>query len=258
MHLLSRNIALTIFAATVAMIAFSMSVLVAVFSATGATVPVQSIVLVIAMPIVLTPAVFYPLLHMNRKLRRMAVELERQVRTDMLTELPNRRAFFEFAQSLLEQPLPAKTLLAAMTIDADHFKGVNDHYGHAQGDRVLKEVADVIFAEVSAANASHWIVARLGGEEFAVLADGLVPSAVGRLAERICAQVHRSVAIGPEREAVTVSVGVAFQRPGMQIDRLLKLSDDAVYDAKRAGRNRWAFAPGEADRIVRGEERAAG
>ena len=85
-------------------------------------------------------------------------------------------------------------------------------------------------------------MARLGGEEFVALVDGLAPSAVGRLAERICNQVHRSVGAGERLEPVTVSVGVAFRKPGQGIDKLLKAADDAVYAAKRAGRDRWAFA----------------
>jgi diguanylate cyclase (GGDEF)-like protein len=82
----------------------------------------------------------------------------------------------------------------------------------------------------------------LGGEEFVVLIDGLAASAIGRLAQRFCNQVHRSVGAGDRLDPVTVSVGVAFRKPGQGIDKLLKAADDAVYAAKRAGRDRWAFA----------------
>ncbi len=107
---------------------------------------------------------------------------------------------------------------------------------------MLKRVAGVIRDEVAAAGAGTWTVARLGGEEFAVLADRLVPSAVARLADRICGQVHRWVGAGDSLEPVTVSIGVAFRAPAMSVDRLLKAADDAVYAAKANGRDRWAFA----------------
>jgi diguanylate cyclase (GGDEF)-like protein len=103
-------------------------------------------------------------------------------------------------------------------------------------------VAGVIRDEVARAEAGEWMVARLGGEEFAVLAHGLAPSAVARLADRICAQVHRWVGAGDSLEPVTVSIGVAFRAPAMGVDRLLKSADDAVYAAKANGRDRWAFA----------------
>jgi diguanylate cyclase (GGDEF)-like protein len=128
-------------------------------------------------------------------------------------------------------------------IDVDKFKGINDSFGHDHGDAVLKRVAETILAEVTAAEAPRWIVARLGGEEFVAVIDGLAPSAIARLAQRICNQVHRSVGAGDRLDPVTVSVGVAFRKAGMGIDKLLKAADDAVYAAKRAGRDRWAFAP---------------
>src|SRR5262249_8642037 len=132
--------------------------------------------------------------------------------------------------------------LTAMMIDIDHFKRINDSYGHDVGDVVLRRVAGVIRDEVATAGASLSTVARLGGEEFAVIADGLAPSAAARLAERICHQVHRWVGAGDSLEPVTVSIGVAFRVPGKGIDRLLKAADDAVYAAKANGRDRWAFA----------------
>ncbi len=196
--------------------------------------------IIVAVPLVVTPLMIYPLLATLKRQRRLRDELERLVRTDMLTELPNRRAFFEFAQAAMAPKSEGAGRITAMMIDVDHFKRINDSYGHDVGDTVLKRVAGVIRDEVALAKPAAWNVARLGGEEFAVITDGLAASAVARLAERICTQVHRWVGAGDALEPVTVSVGVAFRGQGMGIDRLLKEADDAVYAAKANGRDRWA------------------
>jgi diguanylate cyclase (GGDEF)-like protein len=196
--------------------------------------------IVLGVPLIVTPLTTYPLLATLKRQRRLRDDLERLVRTDMLTELPNRRAFFEFAQAALAPRTDGEQRITAMMIDIDHFKRINDSYGHDVGDTVLKRVAGVIRDEVAMAKPASWNVARIGGEEFAVISDGLTASATARLAERICTQVHRWVGAGDALEPVTVSVGLAFRQPGMGIDRLLKEADDAVYAAKANGRDRWA------------------
>jgi len=207
--------------------------------------------LAIGLPAAIAPMIVYPLLVINGRQRTLRLELERLVRTDVLTELPNRRAFFESARPFLDARVAMDAPLTAMMIDVDHFKRINDSYGHDAGDLVLKRIAGVIRDEVAASGSGNWIVARLGGEEFAVIADGLVPTAVARLAERICGQVHRWVGAGESLEPVTVSVGVAFRAAGTGIDKLLKAADDAVYAAKRGGRDRWAFAGDRENEVVR-------
>ena len=248
-----RHPVLTTIIAVVAVVALSVFVVIGALDASGITVFPLAVVLAIAMPVGVVPMIVYPLLAANRAQHALHAELARQARVDALTELPNRRAFFEFATQLEAACSVNRAPLTAMMIDVDEFKRINDSYGHDRGDVVLKGIAGTISAEVAATNATRWIVARLGGEEFVVLVDSLMPSAVARLAERICTQVRATVgAPGP----VTVSVGVAFRGPEMGIDQLLKAADDAVYAAKRAGRNRWAFAsshssttaPPEADR----------
>jgi diguanylate cyclase (GGDEF)-like protein len=208
----------------------------------GLDFPMVALELVIGLPGILAPATILPLLLLLRRQKTLRVELERLVHTDALTGLPNRRAFFEFARQQFIAEAPPATPMMAMMIDVDHFKRINDSYGHDVGDAVLKRVAGVIRDEVAGAGAQNWIVARLGGEEFAVIADRLVPSAVARLADRICGQVHRWVGAGDSLEPVSVSIGVAFRAPAMGVDKLLKAADDAVYAAKANGRDRWAFA----------------
>ncbi len=221
---------------------FSLAVVVASLRLTGFAVDTPSVILPLALPAVVVPALVFPLLMAIRRQGELHAELEHQARVDALTDLPNRRAFFEFARAVVKRQSIVGTPLTAMMIDVDKFKGINDAFGHDHGDIVLKRVAETILAEVTGAAAPRWIVARLGGEEFAVLIDELAPSVVARLAERICNQVHRSVGAGDRLDPVTVSVGVAFRKPGQGIDKLLKAADDAVYAAKRAGRDRWAFA----------------
>jgi diguanylate cyclase (GGDEF)-like protein len=195
----------------------------------------------IGLPAIIGPLTMYPLIVMNHRQRRMRTELERLVATDVLTGLPNRRAFFDFAQPLIERDINGDAPLTAMMIDVDHFKPINDTYGHDAGDRVLRRIAIAIRDAVAATGASTWTVARLGGEEFVVLVDGLVPTAVARLAERICQDARRIEHDETNAAPATVSVGVAFRAGGMGIDQLLKLADDAVYHAKNNGRDRWAF-----------------
>jgi diguanylate cyclase (GGDEF)-like protein len=208
----------------------------------GLPLPGVALGLALALPGTITPLTIFPLLVMLGRQRRLRIELEHLVLTDVLTGLPNRRAFFEFARAALAAAVTPASPLVAMMIDVDYFKRINDSYGHDVGDVVLKRIAGVIRDEVAAAGATDWTVARIGGEEFAVIADRLAPSAVARLADRICGQVHRWVGAGDDLEPVTVSIGVAFRAPGMGIDKLLKAADDAVYAAKANGRDRWAFA----------------
>ena len=242
MGLVVRHPFVTTLLGQIATSLFSLFVVVTSFDMSGRALFPLAIVLPLAIPVIVVPALVLPLLTAIRRQHELRNELERLAHVDALTDLPNRRAFFEFARVVVKRQAIVGTPLAAMMIDVDRFKGINDSFGHDQGDKVLKRVAETILAEVSGAEAPRWIVARLGGEEFIALVDGLVPSAVGRLAERICHQVHRSVGAGDRLEPVTVSIGVAFRKEKQEIDKLLKAADDAVYAAKRAGRDRWAFA----------------
>lgn len=215
-------------------------------------VPIAAL-LSIGLPLTLGPLTMYPLIAMNHRQRLLRSELERLVGTDMLTGLPNRRAFFQRAVEMLHAADATIAPMTAIMIDVDHFKPINDTYGHDAGDAVLRGIAQTIGGAVADSGAEEWIVARLGGEEFVALVAGLVPTAVARLADRICADARAARHDEINAAPATVSLGVAFHRRGMGVDRLLKLADDAVYAAKDAGRDRWAFSgtPRQARRPLR-------
>ncbi len=199
-----------------------------------------------AIPAIMVPLTIFPLATSNQRLRRMRGELQQLAHTDVLTALPNRRAFFEHAERMLAAPSVTAEPVAALMIDVDHFKAINDSHGHGAGDDVLRAVATAIRDAVADAGPTDWTVARIGGEEFAVLAEGLVQTDVARLAERVChnarqlRHVHSTATF-----TATISVGVALRTGEANIDTLLRAADDAVYLAKQSGRDRWAFAAEE-------------
>jgi diguanylate cyclase (GGDEF)-like protein len=121
-------------------------------------------------------------------------------------------------------------------IDLDHFKLVNDTYGHDIGDLVLRQVATTLRKEARAED----LVARMGGEEFLVIAPDTTLSAAMHLAERLRHAVARApFTSGQISHTGTISVGVAQRNRAMtRVDELLKVADEGLYEAKRAGRNR--------------------
>ena len=127
--------------------------------------------------------------------------------------------------------------MAVLMLDIDHFKSINDTYGHANGDLALKAFAATVQQNLR----ENDLIGRLGGEEFAVLLYGCLPGEAARVAERIRASVAAS-AIDTDVGATitpTVSIGLVEARPGAKdIERLLKDADAALYAAKAAGRNR--------------------
>lgn len=190
-------------------------------------------------PLFVGPLLIYPLTWLNCRLEKAHEELQRIARTDVLTGVANRRGFFEKAETAFgaNEDMP----LAVMMVDIDHFKRVNDRYGHAAGDELLKRVATMIGDEVNrGCNHPTCLIARLGGEEFIALVAGAEPARVAALAARICHEAPRAgVHVSGDFVSATVSIGVAMRAPGQPLDDLMRLADKAAYDAKHAGRNRW-------------------
>lgn len=174
-------------------------------------------------------------------------QLEVLAMTDALTGLSNRRHFGD--QLARETTRAAETgrPLSLVTLDIDRFKSINDQHGHPAGDAVLRRVALLLEEQVRGSD----LLARIGGEEFAVLAvdTGLIEA--NQLAERLRAAIENAgaIAVGHASIPVTISVGVVSRRiQGGEIsrapERLLAAADDALYRAKRNGRNRVEVAPG--------------
>jgi diguanylate cyclase (GGDEF)-like protein len=177
----------------------------------------------------------------NEELARQAKSLGAQALTDALTGLSNRRHVeLELDRRHRQARDEAQPLILVM-IDVDHFKQINDTHTHAVGDHVLRGLAQVLRTECRGSD----LLGRLGGEEFVVVFDGLVRSAVARTAERLRAAVQRhpweSLAPGL---GVTASFGVVDAATEPQAMQALHLADKLLYEAKRGGRNRVCMAPG--------------
>ncbi len=156
-------------------------------------------------------------------------QLAEQTRTDPLTGLPNRRAFDAALAGAVDQAERGGSLSLAM-IDVDHFKIVNDLHGHPRGDEILVAVARVIHGE----RGRNGFSARYGGEEFALL----MPDIGDAAAERQCQFLREGIQAIATGAAVTVSIGLTSFHGGDSGASMLARADQALYDAKRRGRNR--------------------
>jgi diguanylate cyclase (GGDEF)-like protein len=175
-----------------------------------------------------------------------SAELFRLSNLDKLTGLPNRRAFEERFESLWKEGMRAMTPLSAIVIDIDHFKVVNDLYGHLYGDDVLRRVSSLL---PQALRVQEDIVARFGGEEFVILLPDTRWESALLVAERVRTLVELAGTPASEHltekvtMVATVSCGVSTYVPDERLsrERLLKTADRALYKAKANGRNRVEF-----------------
>lgn len=182
----------------------------------------------------------------ERRLREELSEKNRELvndaNTDPLTGVPNRRAFDEFRKTAVEQVRRNTQPISVLMLDLDRFKAVNDTYGHAAGDEVLREVTRRWSEQMRTSD----ILARLGGEEFTVLLPQATMAQAELVAEKLRDVTARSpVAVGlPGGKQVvlniTVSIGLASTdriKDDASLDQLMALADEALYQAKRRGRN---------------------
>lgn len=178
--------------------------------------------------------------------------LRHQVLTDDLTGLATRRAYHAYVSGLAQRPASARTAsgqVAVMMIDVDHFKQVNDRFGHDVGDAVLRRLGAILASQVRAGD----LAARLGGDEFVVLLDQVPAEAAQARADAILHAVsaHDWAELAPAL-TVSVSLGLCMSEPG-EMQSVLARADGSLYEAKRAGRNRAVLAthapePSAADR----------
>lgn len=156
--------------------------------------------------------------------------------TDQLKGIFNRRAFFEAGSKMLETAGSTSSPCALLVLDVDYFKAINDGYGHAGGDHVLIEFA----CRLRTTLGPEGFLARIGGEEFAIILAGISREDAFAMAEKLRTSIADDFFRTLQgKVAVTVSVGAAFSdESGYNIDRLLRHADTALYCAKRNGRNR--------------------
>jgi len=174
--------------------------------------------------------------HVGRAYNRMRAHLADIVETDPLSGCVNRRGYEQQFRRELARAARTQTELAIIDIDLDHFKAINDTYGHLVGDRVITEAGELLRANARAGD----IVARTGGEEFSILAPGSGLAGAQHLALRIVEAFRRREFAGALRIPVTASVGVVAQTISDEAlhEDLLARADEALYAAKRSGRNR--------------------
>lgn len=179
------------------------------------------------------------LISLRRTKRELTAALEQMTRlatTDELTSLLNRRAFFERAQSLRKLVSRQDGAMSLVVVDIDHFKSVNDRYGHAAGDAVLAEVSRRLHDSLRDSD----LIGRIGGEEFAIALPFTGLDRAMPLMEKLRQAVRRvPVKIGETTLKVSVSVGVAELGDGehSEVDDTLRRADQALYQAKAAGRD---------------------
>ncbi len=165
------------------------------------------------------------------------VDLQAEASQDPLTGVANRRTFDHWLPKLIQICQSTDTPFALVILDLDHFKAVNDTHGHPFGDEVLQAAARAMAQAVRQED----IVARVGGEEFAVLIKGAVPNVARVVADRIRSSIGK-IELQPTPEApaviVTASAGMANLRPDDDMDALYARADQALYRAKGAGRDR--------------------
>ncbi|HUR13530.1 MAG TPA: GGDEF domain-containing protein [Mycobacteriales bacterium] len=163
--------------------------------------------------------------------------VQRLASTDGLTKIANRRAFEGTLERELSRATRAAEYVSLVLIDLDHFKALNDSLGHQAGDEVLRNAAAALACECREFDTA----ARYGGEEFAVILPGCGPDQAYDIAERLRLAVGRA----PSRTTVTASAGVAtFPAHAGDTDSLVRAADEALYSAKRGGRDRTAVSAG--------------
>lgn len=170
--------------------------------------------------------------------RKAEQELERLATTDPLTGLLNRRQFFKEADVIFTRAQHHPYELAVFLLDIDHFKDVNDNYGHATGDAALREVAKRLHDNVRPTD----VVGRYGGEEFTILLPRTNITEACQIAGRLCIVfAEKPITVYGEDIYLTVSIGVAGLNEDIStLDELLQHADQALYASKEAGRNRWS------------------
>jgi diguanylate cyclase (GGDEF)-like protein len=170
--------------------------------------------------------------------RKLEAQLRIMATTDGLTGALNRSEFLALGKVAVERQRKPGQSLAVLMVDVDHFKAINDRFGHAGGDHALRHLVNSLREEIRSSD----LLGRLGGEEFAVLLAGALPEAAGQVAERLRSRVAgASLAYQGRLIEMTVSIGLAIRdKMDRNIEQIMARADAALYRAKADGRNRVA------------------
>jgi diguanylate cyclase (GGDEF)-like protein len=179
--------------------------------------------------------ILFAMLLLNVLNARLQARLHQRAMTDALTGALSRLALAEGAAALIERLRASGQRLAVVMVDLDHFKQVNDRFGHTSGDAVLRQAAERLLAQLR----PEALLARYGGEEFVALVPVDDLPVARRVAERLRTALGETPwdALVPGLQAVTASLGVTLLEPGETLERALARADEALYRAKNGGRN---------------------
>ena len=184
------------------------------------------------------PEEFFCRVMQNLRMLEMVQRLTEMATRDVLTGIHNRRFFFDAGAKLFASAKRDQLSLTACIIDVDHFKEINDTYGHDSGDKVLRHIAALLRRKCRETD----IVVRFGGEEFAILMVNMDPGNIAHFFEELRAAIEAETVVFQKKKfAVTASFGVCHG-VGTTLETMLKTADEALYRAKEAGRNRVEIA----------------
>ena len=230
-----KTVARWTFLGTLGCVAVSLLLNAIIFAGTDSDARFHATIGGTIVPIILAVPLFW---FTSFKLRELAIanrKLEQLASTDNLTGCLNRGAFSSMVDNWLARQPAQSQRGALLVIDADHFKRINDRYGHDKGDVALRMIADCIGRVLRAGD----LLGRMGGEEFAVFLPGASAENAVEIAERVRMKVSQASFFPADRaHALSVSIGAATFEAPVGFTQLFKFADEQLYAAKHDGRNR--------------------
>jgi diguanylate cyclase (GGDEF)-like protein len=230
------GLAAMVIAITVGSIALSAVISFAVHFSLGAHMSGLAWAITLACPALISPTMSWWALDLVLKVERAHEQLRVQSTIDHLTGIYNRRYFMDRLRDEIERTERSGTAFAVAFIDVDNFKRINDEHGHLNGDEILRQLTSTCAKQVRDIDT----LARIGGEEFALLLPQTTPEEAAHLVERLRSSVAATKAkIGDGWLDITVSIGLTSANRGAQdVNGILRRADEALYAAKRQGKNR--------------------
>ena len=198
-------------------------------------VEVTDIILAFTVPFIISPIIIYIILEQSHQLYHSKKQIEELVNKDSLTQIYNKRYFETFAQDIFLSGRKCSIIL----IDIDDFKNINDQYGHLAGDLVMKETAAIIKSQLRETD----IIARIGGDEFAIICLDAESEYGKEIAERIRDKVEKAVLSYLSHSIyLTISVGcVSNEYNKATLNEIIQNADDALYTSKENGKNKVTY-----------------